>query len=189
MSVPNVPALSGDIDIQGVENCQKRVDNNSVLINEIVDGLVKEYCGQLDEYLTYIRGALSTGRTIPNEQLDDFCLSLPVLLYFAGEAQEKLGVKEDVANAFEKDLFNRVYSEVTGTVADKTAKAQLQTQKESIAHIAYKRAYNCIKLRVEAAYETLNSIKKVLNRRIAEYGITNADQGRMPLRNGYKGDN
>ncbi|MBQ4542578.1 MAG: hypothetical protein IJA19_00265 [Clostridia bacterium] len=188
MSTINVPALSGEIDVDSVTQCQKRVDDNSVLINEIVDKLVAEYCGHLDNYLLYIRQVLSSGDSPSNEQLDDFCLSLPVLLYFAGEAQEKLGVKEDVANACEKELFNRVYSEAPGTIADKTAKAQLQTQKESIAHIAYKRAYNCIKLRVEAAYETLNSIKKVLNRRIAEYGITNADQGRMPIRNGQRED-
>lgn len=179
----NSTALSSNVDLDGVKKVQSKVDTNADLINEVVNGLVKEYCGTLDNYVSYIKDALNQHQLPTDEELDDFCLSLPVLLYFTGQAQESLGVKDDVSGAFEKELFNRVYSEAKGTIADKTAVAQLQTQTEFITHTAYKRAYNCIKLRVEAAYEILSSVKKVINRRVAEKGLSNTDPGRVPLAN------
>ena len=95
-----------------------------------------------------------------DKELDEFTLNIPVLLYFTGEAQEALGIKEDVAKAVKMELYNEIYNKSVGTIADKTAQAELLTQAEFITHVAYSRAYKKIKLRMEAANETLQSIKK-----------------------------
>ena len=96
----------------------------------------------------------------------DFVLTLPTLLYFVSESQEALGIREDVSKAYEKDKFNETISHTEGTVAVKTALAELETQNEYLAKVVYQRAYKKIKLRVEAAYELLQSVKKVLSRRM-----------------------
>lgn len=176
----NEAALSGDIEMGKVRALQKRVNNNSKLIDEIVNKLVAEYCTQLDEYMKHIKGILEDTEVPPTDQeLEDFTLNIPVLLYFTGEAQEALGVKEDVAKAIKQDLYNETFDRAVGTIADKTASAELSTQNEFIAHIAYQRAYKKIKLRMEAANETLQSVKKVMTRRIAEYEISKVDAGRV----------
>ncbi len=180
MAKGNEAALSGEIEVGKVRQLQKRIDANSDIVDGIVNRLVSDYCKPLDDYMNFIKGILDDTVNPPNDrELDDFTLNIPVLLYFTGEAQEALGVKEDVAKAIKQELYNEVYDKSTGTIADKTAAAELATQNEYIAHIAYQRAYKKIKLRMEAANETLQSIKKVISRRISEYDMSKVDPSRI----------
>ena len=92
--------------------------------------------------MEFIRNILNDTVNPPTDrELDDFVLNIPVLLYFTGEAQEALGIKEDVAKAVKQELYNEIYEKSTGTIADKKAAAELATQNEYITHIAYQRAY------------------------------------------------
>ena len=180
MAKGNEAALSGEIEVGKVRQLQKRIDANSDIVDGIVNRLVSDYCKPLDDYMNFIKDILDDTANPPNDrELDDFTLNIPVLLYFTGEAQEALGVKEDVAKAVKQELYNEVYDKSTGTIADKTAAAELATQNEYIAHIAYQRAYKKVKLRMEAANETLQSIKKIISRRISEYDISRVDPSRI----------
>ena len=76
-------------------------------------------------------------------------------------------------------LLKWVYEKSTGTVADKTAAAELATQNEYITHIAYSRAYKKIKNRMDMAMETLQSIKKVISRRITEMEVSSTDPSKI----------
>ena len=81
----NDKALTGDIRLGKVRKLQKRIDENSQLIESVVDKLVAQYCQGLDEYMSYIRNILNDREHPPtDEELDDFTLNLPVLLYFTG---------------------------------------------------------------------------------------------------------
>jgi hypothetical protein len=180
MAKGNEIALSGEIEVGKIRQLQKRIDANSDIVNSIVNRLVSDYCKPLDEYMEFIRNILNDTANPPTDrELDDFTLNIPVLLYFTGEAQEALGVKEDVAKAIKQELYNEIYDKSTGTIADKTAAAELATQNEYIVHIAYQRAYKKIKLRMEAANETLQSVKKVISRRISEYDMSKVDPSRI----------
>jgi len=180
MANENDVALSGDIAVGKVRKLQKRIEANADIIDSLVNRLVSEYCKQLDEYMAFIQSIVSDTKNPPTDkELDEFTLNIPVLLYFTGEAQEALGIKEDVAKAVKMELYNEIYNKSVGTIADKTAQAELLTQSEFITHVAYSRAYKKIKLRMEAANETLQSIKKVISRRMLEYEISNVDPGRI----------
>lgn len=180
MAKENIHALSNEIDPSKVRQLQKRVNTNAQLIDTIVNKLVAQYCEQLDEYMNYVRAVVTDTDNPPTDkELDDFILNLPVLLYFTGEGQESLGVKEDVAKAIKSELYNDVFSVSEGTIADKTAQAELATQAEYITHIAYQRAYKKIKLRMEIANELLQSVKKVVSRRMSEYDISRVDPQRI----------
>lgn len=172
-------ALSHQLEPDKAETIVNRVNLNSSLVDDIVTKLVTQYCKPLDDYMRIIDDILvNQDVPITNEQLDEFTLNLPSLLYFTSEAQESLGIKEDVSNAIRNEIFNQVREKSTGTVADKDAAAELATQAETIVLIAYRRAYKKVKLRVEAAYEMLSSVKKVITRRIAEMGLSSLDDGR-----------
>lgn len=170
--------LATDIDPEITKDVFLHAERNSDLVDEMVNKLVQQYCADLDAYMKQIDDILTTQETpVSDAQLDDFTLNLPSLLYFTSEAQEALGIKEDVSNAIRTDIYNRVREKAQGTVADKDTAAELATQAEMLVVIAYRRAYRKVKLRMEAAYEMLNSVKKVMTRRIAEYELSGSDRG------------
>lgn len=172
--------LAKEVDINEVNKVQNRIEKNSELINEIVDNLVSSYCKQLDDYVKFIQNVLQDLEHPPTDlELDDFVMNLPVLLYFTGEGMESLGIKEDTSKAIRMEKYNEIYNELKGTIADKTAKAELHSQVEYITNMAYTRAYKKIKLRLELGNELLQSIKKVITRRTSEYDLGKVDQGRF----------
>lgn len=178
MSKPNI--LSEDINEDEIKQLQERISKNSNLINRLSNQLVNDYCKSLNEYVAFIQKILQDDKHPPTAQeLDDFVLNLPVLLYFCGEAQENLGIKTDVAKSIKQEKYNEIYKEVSGTIADKTAKSELAAQSETITHIIYDRAYKIVKEKMTAAYELLSSCKKVISRRMAESELANVDDGRF----------
>lgn len=169
----NEAALTQEINKEEIKSIQDRVDTNSVLINELTNKLVSEYCNSLDKYITFIQSILQDDKKPPTAQeLDDFVMNLPVLLYFCGEAQENLGIKTDVSKAIKQEKYNEIFKQVQGTIADKTSKSELATRSEIITNIIYDRAYKIVKEKIAAAYELLSSIKKVISRRISEYDLS-----------------
>ena len=168
------------VDKQKIKELQERIDGNGTMIEDISNNLVQGYCQQLDNYIAFIKDILADEQNPPTDkELDDFVLNIPVLLYFAGEGQESLGIREDVAKAIRQELYNQAFDNATGTVADKTALAELATQNETITHIAYTRAYKKIKGKCEMANEVLQSVKKIITRRIAEYEVTRVSAERV----------
>lgn len=173
--------LAEEIETKKIELLQDRINNNSKLINDLTNKLVADYCKQLDSYVKYIQEVINDTKHPPTaEELDDMVIQLPVLLYFCGEAQENLGIKNDVAKAVKMEKYNEIYNELQkGTISDKTSKAELAVQSEEITRIIYDRAYKIVREKMTAAYELLSSIKKVVSRRLAEYQMTGVSADRF----------
>lgn len=169
----NIGALTKDIDAAEIRTKQRQIDESSKIIDGVVDRLVAEFCRDLDAFILRVKQTVHDMDNPPTDQeLDYFVLNLPLQLYYAGTAQESLGIREDMAKAVRMEIYNKVHQEATKTVADKNAAAELATQTEYLTQIAYQRAYKKIKFRIDAANELLQSIKKVVTRRVAEYEIT-----------------
>ena len=146
----------------------QNVDNISGTIREISDNLVKEYCKDLDNIMSELRQEI-TSKEIDNYILESYIMELANTLYFTGSAQEDLGIKEDICKSIRQEVYSKAREQATGkTVADKTAQAELIAQAETMSLSIYSRAYEKVKLRMDAGYEMLNSLKKVMNKRIAE---------------------
>ena len=157
-----------------LENVKNSVENNSSQIQEIVEGIIKPYCKDLDNYVDFIKSILADGENPPTSQeLDDFCMNLSVYIYYASGMQEQLGIKDDIARAIYKEMYHSSRDSIDkGTVADKDSSAELASQQEYLVSVCYKRAYNIIKAKVSAAQEMLASVKKVISRRMQEVEIT-----------------
>lgn len=157
-----------------------RVEDNSEKIEKVVDELIQPYCEKLDTLITKFRNCLMDKENPVTEwELDDVCLKLPSHLYFIGEAQEKFGIKEDISKSIKMELYNEIHQRTKGTIADKQAASEAGTIEEDIVYRAYQRAYKRIKQKLEAAYELLSSIKKVISRRMGEQELANVDSGRF----------
>lgn len=159
-----------------VVNVINKVDNLSESVIEMSNNLVNEYCGELDSWMATIDNDLrsKSSNSVPNDTLEDYILNLASILYFTGSAQEDLGVKEDICKSIRTEIYNKVREASTGTVADKDAAATLASQTETITLSIYSRAYKKVKLRMEAGQEMLNSLKKIMNRRVAELDLSNS---------------
>ena len=150
-----------------------QTDINAKQIDEIVIELVNDCCSELDEYVGYVKKILDdTNTPITDVELDDFVMTIPTLLYFVGSAQESMGIREDVAKMSENDKYSRLFIDASGTVQQKQSYAKLSTANETLTTMVFQRASKMIKLRVEAAYEILNSCKKVLSRRVSELELS-----------------
>lgn len=169
----------GELDRKAVGGIQLRVEKHSDVLSNIVNEIIEPYCKDLDRYVMFIRECLKDGETPPtNDELDDFCLNLSTLIYFAGGMCEQLGIRDDISKAVYKEVYNDARSALSeGTIADKDSIAELQAQQEQITNVCYNRAYRIVKAKVEAAQELLASCKKVLTRRCQEFELTHM-QGR-----------
>lgn len=159
-----------------VSDVMDKVNNLSKDVVEISNNLVAEYCRDLDNWMTTIDNDLrkNNSTSIPNDVIEDYILNLASILYFTGSAQEDLGVKEDICKSIRAEIYNKVRENATGTVADKDTAATLASQTETITLAIYSRAYKKVKLRMEAGQEMLNSLKKIMNRRVAELDLSNS---------------
>lgn len=157
------------------ESIMKNVDSISDTIKRISDGLVKKYCDDLDNFMQVTRDIITRNDGITDIQLEQAILELANILYFTGSAQEDLGIKEDTCKAIRQEVYSKAREQATGkTVADKTAQAELIAQAETMTLAIYSRAYKKVKLRMDAGYEMLNSLKKVMNKRISELELSNS---------------
>lgn len=169
-----------EITENAIKNIRNRIENNSVQIDEIVSGIIQPYCKDLDNYVLFVKECLADGENPPTTtELEDWCLNLSTYIYFAGGLCENLGVRDDIAKAVYKEVYNASRNSLEkGTVADKDSIAVLQSQEEAIISAAYTRAYKIMKSKVENAQELLGSCKKVLSHRIQEESLTNLTGGR-----------
>jgi hypothetical protein len=128
----------------------------------------------------FIKDCLTDGEKQPTTQeLEDFCLNLSTYIYFAGAMCEYLGIRDDIAKAVYKEMYNNSRDAIDkGTIADKNSLAELASQEEAIISAAYTRSYKIVKSKVENAQELLGSCKKVLSHRITEEEMTNFNGGR-----------
>lgn len=180
----NYKALSENIDRSAIDKILNRIDTNSDIVDDLTKEVVNKFCEPLDELMATIKTIVEDDANPPTDlELDQMTLKLPACLYFVGEAQEALGIREDVAKAVKMDVYNKVRDSVSGTVADKDTKAELASQQEYIVHCVYSRAYKKVKNRMEAGYEMLNSVKKVINRRLAEMQLAGIPSGRLNTNN------
>lgn len=163
-----------NLKIEKVNEIKLHVENNSVTIDDIVNGIIKPYCRDLDDYVRFICDCLKDGNQPPtNSELEDFCMNLSTYIYFAGGMCEQLGIRDDISKAVYKEMYHtsRVNLE-RGTVADKDSLAELSSQQEQLTNICYNRAYKTMKAKVENAQELLGSCKKVLSHRMLEMELT-----------------
>ena len=171
-------ALASDVNLEKIHKNNERVESLTSVVREMVKNIVDQACKDLDEYMQLIDQILcDKDNPVSDRELEDFTLNLPSLLYLVSSRREELKIKEDVAKAVYKDVYNRVREKSQGTVADKDTAADLAAQSEAITVIVLQRAGTTIKAREEAAWEMLNSVKKVMTRRTVELELTRQTGG------------
>lgn len=153
---------------------KKKVEADAQLLNNVIQKIISSYCRSLDDYVEFITNILHDNQNPPTtEELEDFCMHLSTDIYWASGMCEQLGIRDDIAKALYKETYNNARdAQDKGTVADKNALAELESQHEYLVSVCFTRAYKIMKAKVENAQELLSSCKKVLSHRIAEEELT-----------------
>ncbi len=175
-----------NVDKNALVNIKLRVEDNSSVVDGIVNDIISPYVKDLDNYVRFISKCLSNGEQPPtNCELEDFCMNLSTYIYFASGMCEQLGVRDDIAKAVYKETYNNARDTAGGTVQDKNTMAELESQQEQLISVCYNRCYKTMKAKVESAQELLSSCKKVLTHRMQEIELTKME-GSVSRRN-YEG--
>lgn len=168
-----------DIDKDKMNDLLNETEVNSVYFDDIVSKVESGYIKDLDDLMLEISNALDEPNA-PTELLETYMQKLSSLIYFIGSRIEFVGIREDVSKAMQKEVYNRAYIEndietvndagkkVKPTKDANVAYAEEKSKYQNVLNAIYDRTYKILKFKVDAAFEKLGSIKKVLNRRIQE---------------------
>ena len=169
-----------NLDMQKISAIKLKVEDNSIKMDEIVNDIIAPYVEDLDNYVDKIDNRLCDKQNPPTDvELENFCLNLSTLIYFASGMCEQLGIRSAIASAIYKETYNTSRDNLTkGTVQDKNTFAELEAQQEQLVDIAYKSAYKIVKAKVDNAQELLSSCKKAVSRRMQEQQLTNMMGGK-----------
>lgn len=172
--------LSEIIDNSLLDNINSSLDNissNSQTVEDIVQRIIKGSCEELDNYVDYVHSVIADeNNEIPTALLEDMTLVLPTLLYRVSEMSERIGIREDIAKAVKQEIYNNILETPGGKSTEKKIKAEQNTQSENLTLIIYQRAYKSIKAKMDYGIEILQSVKKILSRRIAELDVSKSSK-------------
>ena len=162
--------LGEHIKEEFVENGRAEVEEKSAGIENIVSKVVATYASELDSLVETIDKRVREQELdgLTDQELESYCLKLSSFMYFAAAGQELIGLKEDIAGALNKEDYNNKYAEATGTINDKKASAELESQSSMLVELIYNRAEKMMGSKLTYATHLLGSIKRVLNRRIEQ---------------------
>ena len=137
----------------------------------ISDQMVTEYTQDLDNVMIRINND-AVNADASDYQLEKYVLELSNILYFLGQKLETMGIKDDISKEEDdkilKDNAPLEDGKKKPTVAELTAMAEDESKYETIMNTIYSRSYRQIKFKIDAAYEMLASLRKIISKRMQE---------------------
>ena len=73
-----------------------------------------------------------------------------------------------MSKSLKAEVYNKLMITLSGKATENKCRAELETQSENLALIIYQRAYKLIKTKMDFGIELLQSVKKILSKRITE---------------------
>lgn len=163
-----------------LKDALKEVDDNYLIYEDITNSILTTYVGDLDELMQDFNADAIQGDA-DDRLLEKYLFELGNQLYFLSSKIEQLGIKEDISKLLFKEAYNLQYLSSREkdaekknklTVAELTAIAENNSREQQIVNILYSRIYSQIKLKMNAAYDLVNSIRKIITRRMQEQNLS-----------------
>jgi hypothetical protein len=136
----------------------------------IVDEVVDEYAGQLDEFISAVEEMLDDIRDGRVKDLDEptlhrMTLRLPTILYRLTSMVDRSAIESDIAKAAVKSVYAQEYLGTTGTIPERNALAELRTAEETLIVDLSKHVHARLKSKFDVADKMFDGIRKVLTSR------------------------
>ena len=165
---------------ESMNTVAQTTEQNSQYFLSISDNLVRSYTESLDTLMKDLYTDCVTN-TPSDVTLEKYMLELNNMLYFMGTNLENVGIKDDLSKLAAKEVYNSAYleniyaanaSKTKVTVAENQAHAEEESKYETIMNNIYSRVYKQIKFKVDAGYEMMGTLKKIMNRRMQDAALT-----------------
>lgn len=158
-----------------INNVFDETDKQTDYFTFISDKVVTAYTDDLNHLMTNIRED-TIDNTPSDEILEKYVLELSNMLYFMGTRLESVGIKEDITKMSAKEVFNNTYSKnlevgpggKKPTVAELNVMSEDASRYETVVNSIYSRVYRQIKFKIDASYEMLASLRKIISKRMQE---------------------
>ncbi len=179
-----MPARTSVMEASDTNKIQEILDlteSNVQYFDTITSGMVEAETKHLDKLMQDVYGDIIQAGEFPMEKLENYYLELTNLLYFMGEKLEKLSVRSDIARAQAKEKYNNAYlanmqKDTEGknkrTVAENQAVADSASVYESTVQSIYEHVYKVIEYKIDAGYEMVKTISKLITRRMQEIDMS-----------------
>lgn len=151
-------------------------NDNVEYFEGIVKTVIEHYSSDLDGLMKNIYNEIICIDQPALNMLEKYFLELSNCLYYMGDKLERLGVYDVMSKNSYKEVYNNKYLGLTDvgdskkkpTVAELTALSENEAQYEGIVNDIYAKAYKILKNKIEAATTMLNSISKIISKRMIE---------------------
>ena len=165
-----------DINTNKIEDLIKETETQVEYFQSLTYHVAASYSEPLDKIMEDIYKDIIQIDQPPLNTLETYFLELSNCLYFMGDKLEKLGVYDVMSKNAYKEVYNNAYLNMTDigdnkkkpTVAELTASAENEAQYECVVNDVYSKAYRIVKNKVDAATTMLNSISKIISKRMTE---------------------
>jgi len=174
------------MNVDRIRGLLNNLHNKSERVHALVDGIIGEFIGDMDLYLEEVRQKVNNGE-VSDGELEQITIRLPLMIYFANDRLEDLGLEGDIAEAVKSEAFGESYLSAEGTIPERESRAELDTLEEDLIEKAYKRAYKKLKSKIEKAESVYTGVKKVLDKRAREVGLSMMSQNNVGYRDNEGG--
>ena len=163
-----------DLNVEKMDSVVESTEENSQEFTNISDSIVRAHTGELDKLMSDMNEDV-VKQEASDLLLERYCLELSNMLYFMGQKLENMGIKDDLSKLAAKEVYNNAYLNAPvdekgkkPTVAELTAVAENESRYETIMNNIYSRAYKQIKFKIDAGYDMLSSLRKIISKRMQE---------------------
>lgn len=176
--------IDKEVEMNKIDCVFENTEGNVEYFVNISSKLVDAYTCDLTRLMDRIKYDIIDSEASDN-QIEQHILELSNLLYYVGDKLESMGIKDDLSKIAAKEVYNNSYIERTQcegkkpTVAELSALAEDDSRYENIVNMIYSRAYRQIKFKIDAAYEMLASLRKVLSKRMQDAQLAATRQPTM----------
>lgn len=170
-----------NVNTDSVQSLMDSTTENVKYFNDTALTTAREYTKPLDVLMSKLYKIVVNPQNIETHTLENYYLELTNTLYFMGEKLEQLGVFGDMSKAAAKEVYNKAYldnqikdSERKNktTVAENQAVAEESSKYESVVNSIYDHAYKITKYKIDAAYEMVGTLRKIITHRIQEESLS-----------------
>lgn len=182
------------VDDEKIKALISDTEKNVEYFQSLTFNVCKAYTAPLDSIIDKIYKDIIQVDQPPLNTLEKYFLELSNSLYYMGDKLEKLGVYDVMSKNAYKEVYNNAYLNLTDvgdtkkkpTVAELTANAENEAQYEGIVNDVYSKAYRIVKNKIDAASTMLNSISKIISKRMAEMQLNSiTPSGKQILNEDY----
>ena len=179
-----------NVDKDRVQSLMSDTQANVDYFNNAVKDTVKAYSEALDNLMADLYEDCVKNKNPSDETLENYFLELTNMLYFMEEKVEALGVYADMSKAAAKEVYNKAYlgnqikdeidKKNKTTIAENIAVAENKSQYETVVGAIYDHSYKIVRNKVDAAYEMVGTLRKIISRRMAESQLSYGSNTNLP---------